>query len=98
MKKIDEKVALIDTIEHGFEDEFLANINEAVGDRPLDYLVVNHMEPDHSSLVRYTVHIHGRVQASIFSMRWLHQWALKFSEQVFHFLRLIQRKNVIWPR
>lgn len=49
----DEKVALIDTVEHGFEDEFLANINEAVGDRPLDYLVVNHMEPDHSSLVRY---------------------------------------------
>ena len=49
----DEKVALIDTVEHGFEDEFLANINEAVGGRPLDYLVVNHMEPDHSSLVRY---------------------------------------------
>ena len=49
----DEKVALIDTVEHGFEDEFLANIDEAVGDRPLDYLVVNHMEPDHSSLVRY---------------------------------------------
>ena len=49
----DEKVALIDTVEHGFEDEFMANINEAVGDRPLDYLVVNHMEPDHSSLVRY---------------------------------------------
>lgn len=49
----DEKIALIDTVEHGFEDEFLANINEAVGDRPLDYLVVNHMEPDHSSLVRY---------------------------------------------
>ena len=49
----DEKVALVDTVEHGFEDEFLANINEAVGDRPLDYLIVNHMEPDHSSLVRY---------------------------------------------
>ena len=49
----DEKVALIDTVEHGFEDEFLANINEAVGDRPLAYLVVHHMEPDHSSLVRY---------------------------------------------
>lgn len=49
----DEKIALIDTVEHGFEEEFLANINEVVGDRPLDYLVVNHMEPDHSSLVRY---------------------------------------------
>ena len=47
----DEKVALIDTVECGFEDEFLANIDEAIGDRQIDYLVVNHMEPDHSSLV-----------------------------------------------
>ena len=47
----DEKIALIDTVECGFEDEFLANIEESVGDRNVDYLVVNHMEPDHSSLV-----------------------------------------------
>lgn len=49
----DEKVALIDTVEGGFEDEFLSNIREAIGDRPIDYLVVNHMEPDHSSLISY---------------------------------------------
>ena len=48
---VDEKVALMDTVECGFEDEFLANINEAIGGRNIDYLVVNHMEPDHSSLV-----------------------------------------------
>ena len=50
---VDEKVALIDTVECGFEDEFRANIYEAVGSRDIDYLVVNHMEPDHSSLVGY---------------------------------------------
>jgi flavorubredoxin len=49
----DEKVALIDTVEGGFEDDFLDNINEAIGDRPIDYLIVNHMEPDHSSLTSY---------------------------------------------
>lgn len=49
----DDKVALMDTVEQGFEDEFLANINEVLGDRPVDYLIVNHMEPDHSSLVSY---------------------------------------------
>lgn len=49
----DEKVALIDTVEAGFEEEFLENINEAIGGRPVDYLVVNHMEPDHSSLISY---------------------------------------------
>ena len=49
----DENVALIDTVEHDFEDDFLYNISEAVGERPVDYLVVNHMEPDHSSLTAY---------------------------------------------
>ena len=48
---VDEKVALIDTVESGFEEEYLANIYEVIGDRVVDYLVVNHMEPDHSSLV-----------------------------------------------
>lgn len=50
---VDDKVALIDTVEAGFEDEFLENISLAIGDRAIDYLVVNHMEPDHSSLVGY---------------------------------------------
>ena len=50
---VDEKVALIDTVEAGFEEEFLTNIYEAIGDTEIDYLVVNHMEPDHSSLVGY---------------------------------------------
>lgn len=50
---VDEKVALIDTVEHGFEDEFIAGIAESIGDRNIDYLVVNHMEPDHSSLITY---------------------------------------------
>ena len=49
----DEKVALIDTVEQGFEDEFLSNVADAIGDRNVDYLVVNHMEPDHSSLTAY---------------------------------------------
>lgn len=50
---VDEKTALIDTVEHGFEEEFIANIDEVLGGRALDYLVVNHMEPDHSSLIDF---------------------------------------------
>ena len=50
---VDEKVALIDTVEGGFEEEYLSNIREAIGERQIDYLVVNHMEPDHSSLISY---------------------------------------------
>ena len=48
---VDEKVALIDTVEYGFDNEYLENIKEVLGDRKIDYLVVNHMEPDHSSLI-----------------------------------------------
>ena len=47
---VGEKVALIDTAAAGFSDELLANIRSEIGDRAVDYLVVNHMEPDHSAL------------------------------------------------
>ena len=50
---VDDKIALVDTVEAGFEEEYLANIGEVVGDRLIDYLIVNHMEPDHSSLIAY---------------------------------------------
>ena len=50
---VDEKVALVDTVECGFEDEYIRNIEDVLGDSQIDYLVVNHMEPDHSSLVAY---------------------------------------------
>ena len=45
---VDEKVCLIDTVEVDFFMPFLENIREVIGDRPIDYVVVNHMEPDHS--------------------------------------------------
>ena len=48
---VDEKIALIDTVERGFEEEYISQIREVIGDRQVDYLVVNHMEPDHSSLI-----------------------------------------------
>jgi len=45
---VDEKVCLIDTVEIDFFIQFVENIRRVIGDRPIDYLVVNHMEPDHS--------------------------------------------------
>ena len=44
----DEKTCLIDTVEVDFFMPFLENLREVLGDRQLDYVVVNHMEPDHS--------------------------------------------------
>ncbi len=48
---VDEKVALIDTVDVAFFNEFLDNIRAVIGDRPIDYLVINHMEPDHSGAI-----------------------------------------------
>lgn len=48
---VDEKVALIDTAAEGFERDLLSNIKLEIGDKNVDYLVVNHMEPDHSALL-----------------------------------------------
>ena len=45
---VDEKVCLIDTVEVDFFTQYIENIREVIGDRPVDYLVINHMEPDHS--------------------------------------------------
>lgn len=47
----DEKVCLIDTVEVDFFTQFIEHIREVIGDRPVDYLVINHMEPDHSGSI-----------------------------------------------
>ncbi len=49
---VDEKIALIDTVEGSHEQEYINKIREEIGDRAIDYLIVNHMEPDHSSLMK----------------------------------------------
>lgn len=45
----DEKIAIFDTVDAHFTDEWLANVAEAIGERSPDYLIVQHMEPDHSA-------------------------------------------------
>ena len=47
----DEKVCLVDTVEVDFFTQFIEHIHEVIGDRAIDYLVVNHMEPDHSGSI-----------------------------------------------
>ena len=46
-----ERTALVDTVDACFTGRLLANVRERLGDRPLDYLVINHMEPDHSASI-----------------------------------------------
>ena len=46
---LDEKVAVMDTVDQHFADEWLANLRAELGERRPDFLVVHHMEPDHSA-------------------------------------------------
>ncbi len=48
---IDEKIAVMDTVDANFGDEWLANLDKELEGRKPDYLVVQHMEPDHSANV-----------------------------------------------
>ena len=48
---LDEKIAIMDTVDKNFTHEWLDNIQSALGGRKPDYLVVQHMEPDHAANV-----------------------------------------------
>lgn len=45
----DEKIAIMDSVDANFKDEWLNNIKSVLGDKSPDYLIVQHMEPDHSA-------------------------------------------------
>ena len=49
---VDDKIAVFDTVDARFGDKWLANLDGALGGRKPDYLVVQHMEPDHSSNIK----------------------------------------------
>ncbi|MBE6583247.1 MAG: MBL fold metallo-hydrolase [Ruminococcaceae bacterium] len=46
---IDDKIAVMDTVDASFTHEWLDNLQNALGERKPDYLVIQHMEPDHSA-------------------------------------------------
>lgn len=46
---IDEKIAVMDTVSADFGEEWLANLENVLGGRKPDYLIIHHMEPDHSA-------------------------------------------------
>ncbi len=48
---MDEQIAVMDTVDGNFTDEWLKNISGVIGDRKPSYLIVQHMEPDHSANV-----------------------------------------------
>ena len=59
---LDEKTVLLDTVDSGVAAQFFENLEYVLGNRKLDYLIVNHMEPDHCAMIGDIVRRYPEVQ------------------------------------
>lgn len=59
---IDDKIAVMDSVDMKFSKEWLSNIKNIIGDRVPDYLIVQHMEPDHSANISKFVELYPNVK------------------------------------
>jgi len=58
----DNKVALIDTVEAGHFNKFLKKIESILGNRQIDYLIINHVEPDHAGSVKFITKLYPDIK------------------------------------
>ena len=59
---LDEKVALMDTVDSRATEEWLDNLDKALAGRSIDYLVVSHMEPDHAGNIKNLIDRYPKMQ------------------------------------
>ncbi len=59
---VDEKVALVDAVKHTTSHVLLKKLKHVLKDRPIDYMVINHMEPDHSGAVAMLAELYPDMQ------------------------------------
>ena len=58
---LDEKIAVLDTVDERFAGEWLGNLENVLGGKTPDFLIVQHMEPDHSgSILHFASALHQR--------------------------------------
>lgn len=75
---MDEKITLMDTVDSNVTDQFLENLEQILGEKTLDYLVVQHMEPDHCANI-------GRLLQKFPEMKLVvNAKTVKMIEQFFH--------------
>ena len=59
---IDDKTVLMDTCDASVQSEFLDNVTKALNGRDLNYLVIQHMEPDHGALIKEILKLFPQIQ------------------------------------
>ncbi len=58
---MDEKIAVMDTVDAGFTEEWLNNIRKVLENRKPDYLIIQHMEPDHSANILSLMEVYPKI-------------------------------------
>ena len=73
---LDEKIAVMDTVDIHFTHEWLDNLSHALGGRTPDYLIVQHMEPDHSANIMQFLSVYptARIVSSAAAFRMMKQF------------------------
>ena len=59
---MDEKICIIDGVEEGENGNFLGKIEAMIGNTPIDYIIVNHVEPDHSGSIKNMLKIYPEIK------------------------------------
>ena len=88
---IDEKIAVLDTVDKSFGDEWLKNLSAVLGDKKPDYLVVHHMEPDHSANIARFMNVYP--EATIVSSAAAFRMMQNFFGTAFENRRLLVGEN-----
>lgn len=88
---IDEKIAVLDTVDKNFGDKWLKNLSAVLGDKKPDYLVVHHMEPDHSANIARFMNVYP--EATIVSSAAAFRMMQNFFGTAFENRRLLVGEN-----
>ena len=108
---IDKKIAIMDTVDINFKDEYLNNLDKALDGKLPDYLVINHMEPDHSASINEVVKKYPNIKVvgNVKTFQMLEQFfpGIKYNQLVVkendtlelgeHVLKFIFAPMVHWP-
>ena len=76
---VGDKTVLMDTVDHAYMNQFFENLESALDGRDLDYLVVSHMEPDHSAAIAMVLKAYPNCKLVG------NQKSFQFLEQFFHY-------------
>lgn len=109
---MDEKTVLFDTVDQAVSTEFFENLTYVLGERALDYVIIHHMEPDHSALLKQILEKYPQVKfvCNDITETYLHQFFhVDFSEHIIkategstlntgtHELKFLMAPMIHWP-